>query len=83
MSPGQQALLISLIGIANTVARLGVGFVSDKTWADCLLINNIALIIAGGTTAFVPFYTFYGILITYSILFGTGIGKLNYRYVDK
>lgn len=73
LSAGQQALLISLIGIANTVARLAVGFVSDKSWADCLLINNIALIIAGGTTAFVPFYKLYGILITYSILFGIGI----------
>lgn len=68
-------MLISMIGIANTVARLAVGFISDRPWADCLLINNMALILAGGTTAFVPFYRIYGVLITYSILFGSGIGK--------
>ncbi|VDI76009.1 Hypothetical predicted protein [Mytilus galloprovincialis] len=73
LSSGEQALLISLIGIANTVARLAVGFISDRPWADCLLINNMALILAGGTTAFVPFYRIYGVLITYSILFGSGI----------
>lgn len=75
LTSGQQALLISMIGIANTVARLAVGFISDRPWADCLLINNIALIVAGGTTMMVPFIREYGILITYSILFGTGIGK--------
>jgi MFS family permease len=75
LTPGQQALLISMIGIANTVSRLTVGFISDKPWADCLLINNIALIVAGGTTIIVPFVGDYGILILYSILFGTGIGK--------
>lgn len=73
LTSGQQALLISVIGIANTVARLAVGFISDRPWADCLLINNIALIVAGGTTIFVPFVGEYGILILYSILFGTGI----------
>ncbi|XP_071174840.1 monocarboxylate transporter 9-like [Mytilus edulis] len=73
LSSGEQAMLISMIGIANTVARLAVGFISDRPWADCLLINNMALILAGGTTAFVPFYRIYGVLITYSILFGSGI----------
>lgn len=75
LTSGQQALLISMIGIANTVSRLTVGFISDRPWADCLLINNIALIVAGGTTIIVPFVGEYGILILYSILFGTGIGK--------
>ncbi|XP_071095527.1 monocarboxylate transporter 12-like [Haliotis cracherodii] len=67
------AFLISIIGITNTVGRVVVGFVSDQTWADCLLINNIALIIAGVATILVPFYGSYGLLSAYVAIFGLGI----------
>ncbi|KAK3601159.1 hypothetical protein CHS0354_019158 [Potamilus streckersoni] len=62
MTASEGAWLISLIGIINTVARLLVGYVSDKPWSDPLLINNLALTIAGFSTMFVPFYSLYGIL---------------------
>ncbi|XP_046580867.1 LOW QUALITY PROTEIN: monocarboxylate transporter 12-like [Haliotis rubra] len=67
------AFLISIIGITNTVGRVVVGFVSDQSWADCLLINNIALIIAGVATILVPFYGSYGLLSAYVAIFGLGI----------
>ena len=72
----QGAWVISTIGIVNTVGRLLVGYVSDKPWADAILINTIALGIAGGTTMFVPFYTEFSVLIMYAIAFGFSIGKI-------
>lgn len=76
LTEGKGAMLISIIGITNTVGRIGVGYVSDQTWADCLLINNFALIIGGASTVLVPFYTSYWILGVYSVIFGMAIGTL-------
>ncbi|CAG5134292.1 unnamed protein product [Candidula unifasciata] len=67
------AFLISIIGITNTVGRVAVGFVSDQTWADCLLINNVALICGGVATLFVPYYTYYYLLAIYAAIFGSAI----------
>ncbi|KAJ8313311.1 hypothetical protein KUTeg_009097 [Tegillarca granosa] len=64
------ALLISVIGIANTVSRICVGFISDRSWADAVMINNVALICGGAATIFVPFYVDYGVMVTYSAVFG-------------
>ncbi|GFR66029.1 monocarboxylate transporter [Elysia marginata] len=67
------AYLIAIIGITNTVGRVAVGFLSDQPWADCLLINNVALIIGGVATMFVPFYSSYGQLAAYSSIFGLAV----------
>ncbi|RUS70172.1 hypothetical protein EGW08_022064 [Elysia chlorotica] len=67
------AYLIAIIGITNTVGRVGVGFLSDQPWADCLLINNVALIIGGVATMFVPFYSSYSQLAVYSSVFGLAV----------
>ncbi|PAA70745.1 hypothetical protein BOX15_Mlig027616g1 [Macrostomum lignano] len=48
-------LLVTLIGVANTVGRIVAGWASDRSWADALWINNLALIGAGLATAFIPF----------------------------
>lgn len=70
MARSQAAFLISIIGIANTVARVAAGWVSDQPWADCLVVNNIALILGGGATMLCPFCTSYALLATYSFVFG-------------
>ncbi|KAH9500382.1 hypothetical protein Btru_071684 [Bulinus truncatus] len=69
----QGAFLISIIGITNTVSRVAVGFISDQSWADCLLINNVALVVGGVATIFVPYYPYYYLLAIYSCIFGTSI----------
>ena len=76
LSVSEGALLISIIGISNTVTRLLVGYVSDQPWADCLLINNLSLVIGGAVTCFVPFYSSFGILAFYSVVFGAAIGNV-------
>ncbi|XP_050415574.1 monocarboxylate transporter 12 [Patella vulgata] len=73
ISAQKAAFLISIIGIVNTVGRVLTGYISDQVWADCLLINNIALIIGGIATILVPFYTNFGILAAYCCVFGLSI----------
>lgn len=73
LSSRNAAFLISIIGITNTVGRVAVGFLSDQPWADCLVINNIALIIGGVATMFVPYYASYGQLAAYSSIFGLAV----------
>ena len=67
--------MLSIIGIANTIARVLCGWISDQPWADCLIINNVALIMGGVATILCPFCFNYGLLATYSAVFGSGIGK--------
>ena len=69
------AFLISIIGIANTVARVGCGWIADQPWCDCLLFNNIALVMGGISTMLVPLFTNYPLLAIYSFVFGACIGK--------
>lgn len=69
------AFLISIIGIANTVGRVMVGYFSDKPWVDPLLCNNFALIIGGAATITVPWIKVYGLFAVYAMVFGTSIGE--------
>ncbi|OWF52347.1 Monocarboxylate transporter 12 [Mizuhopecten yessoensis] len=77
LSTSDAAFLISIIGISNTVARVLIGYVSDKSWADTILINSVALVIGGLATCFVPYYSMFYVMATYSALFGAVIGALS------
>jgi len=68
-------MLISIIGILNTGARVLVGWLADRPWVDALLINSVALVIGGGATMFVPKYSDYSVISTYCAVFGFSIGK--------
>ena len=68
-------MLLSILGITNTLGRVIAGWVSDRSWADCLLINNIALIIGGVATILCPFFKSYVALVIYACVFGMCIGK--------
>ena len=74
MTSQQSAMLISIIGILNTVSRVVVGWVADRPWADALILNSVALVIGGASTMFVPYYASFGLMATYSIVFGIAIG---------
>ncbi|XP_033760612.1 monocarboxylate transporter 12-like isoform X1 [Pecten maximus] len=70
LSTGEGAFLISAMGVSNTIARVVIGYITDKPWANCLIINNIALLIGGLATCFVPFYTTFAVLVVYAVVFG-------------
>ncbi|XP_033726566.1 LOW QUALITY PROTEIN: monocarboxylate transporter 12-B-like [Pecten maximus] len=74
LSAREGAILISVMGIFNTVSRVLVGLLTDQSWANCILINSTMLFIGGIATCFVPICTTYAILIAYAALFGTTVG---------
>lgn len=47
LSNQSSSYLLAVIGIANTVGRVILGYLSDKPWVNRLLVYNICLTIAG------------------------------------
>ncbi|XP_014774509.1 monocarboxylate transporter 12 [Octopus bimaculoides] len=69
-SRNQSALLLSIIGISNTVFRIIIGWVSDQKWSNCFIINYTSLLVSGIATAFVPVFTNYPLLVSYCVVYG-------------
>jgi len=68
------AFLLSVIGISNTVARLILGWLSDRTWVNRLYLYNFCLVICGVSMALSPFCTTYTTQAIYCALFGITSG---------
>ena len=68
-------MLISIIGIFNTVARIAIGWVADRSWADSVLINGVALVIGGAVTMVFTYFESYAMMVTYAAVFGISIGE--------
>lgn len=47
MNKEQASYLLSIIGIANTVGRIILGYISDKPWVNRLLVYNLCLTTCG------------------------------------
>lgn len=67
------SILLSIIGITNTVGRVACGFIADFPQVDSLLLNNICLIISTISVAATPFCHSYVAYIVMSIFFGIAI----------
>ncbi|KAK7869035.1 hypothetical protein R5R35_002983 [Gryllus longicercus] len=62
--------LVSVIGITNTVGRVGCGILTSFPGVDSLLINNVALTIGGIATMFSGIDTSAGYQFFYASVFG-------------
>ncbi|XP_053682690.1 monocarboxylate transporter 12 isoform X2 [Sabethes cyaneus] len=70
----QASYLLGVIGIANTVGRIILGYLSDKPWVNRLLVYNMSLTICGLATAFSVLCLDFYSLATYSAIYGFTIG---------
>lgn len=43
----QASYLLSIIGIANTIGRIVLGYISDKSWVNRLWVYNVCICTAG------------------------------------
>lgn len=66
--------LLSAIGAANTVGRIVLGYFSDKTYVNRLLVYNVCLTLCGVSTIISVFCLDFDSLMGYSIVFGFTIG---------
>lgn len=47
LTTNQASMLLSIIGVANTVGRIVLGYISDKPWVNRLWIYNVCLTVCG------------------------------------
>ncbi|KAH8360753.1 hypothetical protein KR084_006941 [Drosophila pseudotakahashii] len=74
LTKSQASYLIATIGVANTVGRIILGYISDKPWVNRLLVYNVCLTACGICTAMVPLCHDFQSLAFYCIAFGFTIG---------
>ncbi|KAM7349311.1 monocarboxylate transporter 1 [Cochliomyia hominivorax] len=70
----QSSYLIAIIGVANTIGRIILGYISDKPWVNRLWIYNICLTVCGIATAMCPLCQEFYSLAFYCSVFGFTIG---------
>jgi len=70
----QAAFLLSVIGISNTVARLLLGWLSDRAWINRLYLYNSCLVICGISMGASVFCTDYNTQAVYCAIFGVTSG---------
>jgi len=73
ISPEQGALLLSVIGISNTLGRIVTGWISDFAWVDSLFVVNCSLVLSASCVFLFPFVATYEMLLVVGALFGLSI----------
>lgn len=74
LTHNQASMLLSIIGVANTIGRIILGYISDKPWVNRLWVYNVCLTICGLATAFSAFCLDFLTLSIYASVFGFTIG---------
>lgn len=74
ITANQASFLLAIIGIANTVGRVTLGYLSDRSCVNRLYIYNISLLICGLSTALSCYAVDYTMMATYCATFGATAG---------
>ena len=75
VSKAQASLVISVLGVSNTVGRVVAGLLADRSWVDAVLLHNVAAVAAGLLTCLVSVIFSFELLCIYAALFGALIGS--------
>lgn len=73
LTVAEKSFTVSLIGVLNIIARIGCGYIADQPQVSALVVNNIALIMAGLATMTVPLYTEYWHFLVFCVPFSIGV----------
>lgn len=74
------AFLLTILGISNTCGRVISGVLGTRKWVDSLILNNLALLIAGVITMLLPYCQHYFLLCMFAVVFGVCVGKCTRGY---
>ncbi|KAK9709453.1 Major Facilitator Superfamily [Popillia japonica] len=74
LTHNEASMLLSIIGVANTVGRIILGYISDKPWVNRLWVYNVCLTLCGVATALSAFCMNFFTLSIYASVFGFTIG---------
>ncbi|PAA79250.1 hypothetical protein BOX15_Mlig010000g1 [Macrostomum lignano] len=70
ISSAEATNLLVLTGIANSAGRMLFAWAGDRSWSDCLWVNNLTLIGAGLATAAVPLFDSFTSLAVCACCYG-------------
>ncbi|KAF8767570.1 Monocarboxylate transporter 12 like protein [Argiope bruennichi] len=70
----EASFLLSIIGISNTIGRVTLGYLSDRSCVNRLWIYNVSLLICGLSTALSAYALDYSLMATYCATFGATAG---------
>lgn len=76
METGAADMIVSAIGITNTVARIVCGLLSSFEGVSALHLNNVAITIGGIATIFSGYILEPWYQYTFAVIFGIAIGEL-------
>ena len=76
-TPYESSMLISVIGIMNTLGRIFFGYLSDSPRVNRIILYGMALLICGIATCFYPFCYNYPLMMAFAVVFGIFTGKKN------
>jgi len=74
ISEEEASYLLSVIGIANTVGRIILGWLSDRPWINRLYMYNTCLVVCGVSMALSTFMNTYALQVVYCAIFGVTSG---------
>ncbi|XP_044266124.1 monocarboxylate transporter 5 [Tribolium madens] len=74
LSAKEASMLLSIIGFANTIGRIVLGYFSDKAWVNRLMVYNWCLTLCGIATTFSAFCPSFYTLAIFASAFGFTIG---------
>ncbi|CAC5382329.1 unnamed protein product [Mytilus coruscus] len=74
ISKTDASFLLSVAGMANTVARLVFGWLASREFANPSIMYGISLLLCGISTFVSPFNDSHEFLVCYSVLFGACAG---------
>ncbi|KYB27338.1 monocarboxylate transporter 12 [Tribolium castaneum] len=74
LSAKEASMLLSIIGFANTIGRIVLGYFSDKAWVNRLMVYNWCLTLCGIATTFSAFCPTFYTLALFASVFGFTIG---------
>lgn len=74
LTQSQGSWLLGVVGIANTVGRVVLGYLSDKPWVNRLFVYNSSLTICGIASILSAFCDSFETFAIYAAVFGFTIG---------
>ncbi|XP_043275275.1 monocarboxylate transporter 12 [Venturia canescens] len=74
ISKDVSSYLLAVVGTANTVGRIVLGYLSDKPWINRLLVYNLCLTLCGLSTVLSAFCGSFATFALYGTVFGFTAG---------
>ncbi|GBM56026.1 Monocarboxylate transporter 14 [Araneus ventricosus] len=70
----EASLLLSLMGVANTIGKIAIGYWADRTSVSVLNIYTVCLLITGISTMMTSLITNYFLMVLYIFVYGISWG---------